>query len=759
MMSKTERPAPQAAGPPQDQIDRLLQLFNQGRFESVIEQAQESAERFPDSFAIWNILGAGFGARGQHTEAEAAFRKSTDLNPTSYAAFRNLGGACQQQGKLDEAIDAFGKALAIMPDDAEAHLNLAKAHQRKGDLDEAVAGFGRFLAIRPDHAETQIIQGNLLRQQGEPDKAIAAFKIAISLRPDDAKAYGDLGAVLRDKGELEGAIDAYRKALSIKPNSPEALVGMGLALHGQENWSGAVDAYRKALAIKPDHARAHNNMGVALKEQGKTEEAVEAYRNAISVEPDYAGAHTNLGAALTEQGRLEEAVEACIKALSIDPDSPEAHLNLGNALHGQEDWGGAVDAFRQVLSIKPEDAGTYNNMGVALKDQGRLEEALEALQKALSLKPDYADAYSNMGVALKEQGKPEQAVEAYRKALSIKPDYGQAKHNLGLAKLFQGDIESGFEFLEFRCTKPNAKTRPARPEFVWDRMTSLKGKRFYVYDEQGIGDMFQFVRYLPLLAERGAEVSFETKTRFHRVLQSSDLRARLVSDPPAQDRIDYEAPLMSLPHLLGTGLDTIPAPSPYLQADEGKVESWARLRDDHSLTVGICWQGSKARVDVGRSFPLSLFEGMSKIPGIRLVSLHKGAGEDQLDTIPFDVTRPGSDLDAGPDAFVDSAAVMMHCDLVITSDTAVAHLAGALGRPTWVALKHVPDWRWMMDRADSPWYPTMVLYRQTTRGDWDGVFARMEQDLRVLSASAVRKPLRLALTSWVKRRMRGPSRP
>ena len=270
---------------------------------------------------------------------------------------------------------------------------------------------------------------------------------------------------------------------------------------------------------------------------------------------------------------------------------------------------------------------------------------------------------------------------------------------------------------------------PARTNLIWDGEKSLNGKHFVVYEEQGLGDIIQFCRYLPVLEQKGADVTFKVKSSLHALLQTMDSKTSLNTSLPEENKIDFESPLMSLPHLLKTSLEIIPITNPYLYADQSKVTTWGERLSKDSFKVGICWQGSKRKVDIGRSFSLSLFEGISKIPNVELISLHKGEGEGQITNINFDVTTLGTGFDAGQDAFLDTAGVMMNCDLIITSDTAVAHLAGALGRPTWVALKHIPDWRWMLERHDSLWYPTMTLYRQKNRGDWVGVFNTIEQDL------------------------------
>jgi hypothetical protein len=301
---------------------------------------------------------------------------------------------------------------------------------------------------------------------------------------------------------------------------------------------------------------------------------------------------------------------------------------------------------------------------------------------------------------------------------------------MGLSHLLRGNLDEGFKYYEWRLKmKKQRLAAPARANLIWDGEDSLSGKHFVVYGEQGLGDIIQFCRYFPVLEQKGANVTFKVKSSLHALLQTMDSKTSLNTSLPEENKIDFESPLMSLPYLLKTSLERIPITNPYLYADQSKVTTWGERLSKDSFKVGICWQGRKTKLDVGRSFSLSLFEGISKIPNVELISLHKGEGEGQITNIDFDVTTLGSGIDAGQDAFLDTAGVMMNCDLIITSDTAVAHLAGALGRPTWVALKHVPDWRWMLDRPDSLWYPTMTLFRQKNRGDWVGVFDTIEQDL------------------------------
>ena len=625
-----------------------------------------------------------------------------------------------KKGEIEEATKLYQSVLQAFPKNMRAQQGLAALSKPKTDetsqtppqdvIDQLLALYNR------GHLSDVVEQAQVLTEQypehflfgmswvlptkawvGRTDAA-SAFKRVTELNPTYADGFNNLGVTLKDQGKLDEAIAAYNKALS----------------------------------IKPDYAEAYNNMGNALKDQGKLDEAIAAYNKALSIKPDYAEAYNNMGNALKDQGKLDEAIAAYNKALSIKPDYAEAYNNMGNALKDQGKLDEAIAAYNKALSIKPDYAEAYNNMGNALKDQGKLDEAIAAYNKALSIKPDYADAYNNMGNALQDQGKLDEAIAAYNKALSIKPEYANAYCNKSYSHLLMGDFDEGWDLYEWRTQTKEKKARKAREHLSWDGTKNISGKRFVVYEEQGLGDKIQFCRYLPLLVQENAFVTFQVTSALHSLLGTLDSNIILTNGLPSEDQIDFEVPLMSLPYLFKTEPKTIPASIPYLYADEAKVKLWAERLHKDNFKIGICWQGSKTKVDVGRSFPLSLFEKISRISDVELISLHKGLGEDQVSDVNFNLTSFDGNFDTGTDAFIDTAAIMANCDLIITSDTAVAHLAGALGRPTWVALKYIPDWRWMLNRSDNQWYPTMTLYRQKITGDWASVFDAINQDLLLL---------------------------
>ena len=599
-----------------------------------------------------------------------------------------------------------------------------------GKLQQALSESSQMLERFPNSVVLYNISGASNAALKRFDAAIDSYQQALRIKPDYAEVHNNMGSVMKDKGDLEQAIESYQQAKRIKPDYAVAHNNMAKAMKDKGDLEEAIESYKQALRIKPDYAEVHNNMGNALSIKGDLAEAIESYKKALRIKPNFAGAYNNMANAMKDKGDLEEAIESCKQALKIKPDYADAYYNMANAMKDKGDLAEAIESYKQALKIKPNYASAYYNMGNALNEKGSPEAAIDSYKQAIKIQPNYADAYSNMGIALTDKGDVEAAIDSYKQALKIKPNFADAYYNFSLLYLLLGDLDKGFKYYEWRLKMIKERhVAPARTNLIWDGEKSLNGKHFVVYEEQGLGDIIQFCRYLPVLEQKGANVTFKVKSNLHALLRTLDSKTSLNTSLPEENKIDFESPLMSLPYLLKTSWKLIPITSPYLYADQSKVTTWGEKLSKDSFKVGICWQGGTTKIDVGRSFSLSLFEGISKIPNVQLISLHKGEGEGQITNIDFDVTTLGSGFDAGQDAFLDTAGVMMNCDLIITSDTSVAHLAGALGRPTWVALQYVPASFWMLERPDSLWYPTMTLFRQKSRGDWVGVFDTIEQNL------------------------------
>ncbi len=442
-------------------------------------------------------------------------------------------------------------------------------------------------------------------------------------------------------------------------------------------------------AKRPDQAApaaACYNLGNALRAQGKLDEAAASYRRAIALWPDLAEAHNNLGSTLQDLAQPEAAAECYRRALAIRPAYPEAHYNLGNAL----------------------------------QDLGQPEAAIESFRQALALRPDVPDIHNNLGKAYQDLGRLQAAMASFRDALAVQAEDAKAHWNIALLRLLSGDLERGFAGYEWRW--PLRISRPRDfPQPAWDG-AGFAGRRLLLHAEQGFGDSIQFIRYLPRVAALGGEVIVECPAALVRLFESLPGVAEVVAHGSILPAFDLHAPLMSLGRLFGTTLETIPAAVPYLAAPAARfalpVPAGTRLK------VGIAWAGRPDhKNDRNRSCPVEHFLTLAERPGVALYSLQKGERAGDIAAAAAD----GRVHDLGPRLadFADTAAAIAGLDLVISVDTAVAHLAGALGRPLWVALAFMPDWRWLLERADSPWYPTARLFRQHRRGDWADVFARI----------------------------------
>ncbi len=661
---------------------------------------------------------------GRLQAAEQIYRQILALQPNHAVGWYLLGVIARQLGQHAVAVEYMGRAITLSPDVASYRVDCGNSLKEQGKLDEAVACYRRALELKPDYAEAHYNLGNTLNDQGKLDEAVACYRRAVELRPDYAKAHYNLGNALKDQGKLDEAVACFRRVVELKPDYADAHNNLGNALKDQGKLHEAVACYRRVLELQPDFAEVHSNLGNALKDQGKLDEAAACYRRALELKPDYAAVHYNLGLALKDQGKLDEAAACYRRAVELKPDYAEAHNNLGNALKDQGKLDEAVACCRRALELKPDFAEAHSNLGNAFEEQGNLDEAVACYRRALELKPDYAAVHNNLGNAFMGQGKLDEAIACCHRALELEPDFADAHATLSLLSLLTGDFQRGWaEYQWRRKTKRYLRRDFSQP--LWDGQP-LQGRTILLHAEQGFGDTIQFIRYASLVKQAGASVLVECQKPLVRLLAGCRGVDALIGQGDDLPPFDVQAPLLSLPGIFHTSLGTIPADVPYLFAESGLVKHWQQeLGGVAGFKVGIAWQGNPTFPDDrGRSIPAGCFVPLASLPGTRFFSLQKGAGVEQLQDVAgqFPITELGSRLQD----FTDTAAVMMNLDLVVTSDTAIAHLAGALGVPVWVALRFIPDWRWLLDRNDSPWYPTMRLFRQDSRGDWQGVFRRIE---------------------------------
>jgi len=476
--------------------------------------------------------------------------------------------------------------------------------------------------------------------------------------------------------------------------------------------------------------------GWKLVQAGDLERAERVYRQIIDVAPSVTQAWHLLGTVKQLQGKVEESIKSYERVLELEPNHVEALNNLGVALHSRAKIEEATASLRRAIELKPDYADAHSNLGNALQEQGELELAVACYQQALLLKPDFFDAHHNLGNARRSQGNVVESVRSYDRALQLKPYDPVARLSRALCWLQTGDFERGWAEYEWRL-KCKEFSIPAFRQPVWDG-SPLGGRAILVYADHGLGDTLQFIRYAPLVHDRGGRVVVACQKPLARLLNNCRGIDQVVPEGSLLPDFEVYAPLMSLPRIFGTSLATIPAEVPYLTADAALVEHYrAELGPPGRFKIGIAWQGNpRHRRDRQRSFRLAEFEPLAGVRAVRLFSLQKGAGTEQIG--PVSGRFVVSDLGSRFSDLMETAAVMRNLDLVITLDSSPAHLAGALGVPTWVAIPFAADWRWLTEREDSPWYPTMRLFRQTRTGRWDDVFERMAVELAAKAEDQVR---------------------
>ena len=636
-------------------------------------------------------LAAAFQSLRKGDAALAEYQRVLALRPKDENAHFNLGNILLDQREFGEARAHYEHALRLRPSFAEAHNNLGLLCLNEGKLMEARACYERALAQEPDFAEAHNNLGNLCWSEGNPKEARAHFERALQTDPDFAEAHNNLGNVLRDQGQMEEAARHYLRTIALRPDFAEAHNNLGIVYRSQERLEAARACCQRALALRPEFAEAYNNLGNILCDEGRPEEATACYENALRLRPDYAEAHNHLGVAWRDRGMLDEA-EAC---------------------------------HQQALALRPDYAEAHNNLAVVYRDRGRFDESQAGLQRALSLKPDYAEALVNLGHTMRSVGKLADARQSYEQALALKPDLVEAQWCLGLIDLLEGHLAAGWRNYETRHQRK--KNRPRSfPRPIW-RGTPLKGERILLHSEQGAGDTIQFLRYVPMVAAAGGAVLLDLPGSLLRLGACLPGVETLVACGDSLPSFDWHCPLMSLPLAFATTLETIPAHTPYLEVPEEALRRAESLSwPDEELRAGLVWSGNpRYPEDRMRSIPLALFEPLLSLDRVRFFSLQMGPAAAQMAGAGLDI----SDLKSFISDFADTAALISQLDLVIAVDTSVAHLAGALAKPTWILLPFAPDWRWLQDREDSPWYPTARLFRQPRCGDWQAVIERVRAQL------------------------------
>jgi len=586
---------------------------------------------------------------------------------------------------------------------------------------------------------TLLQQGLAAHMAGRLDEAQSCYETLLAQFPNQFDGLHLLGYIAHQRGQHARAVELIRQALEIDPTQASAHLNLGNAIAALQHPELALSCFDRAIELRPDYADAHMNRGNLLAQGGYDDAALTAYDNALRFAPDHIDVLINRGNVLRKQGLFEQALANYDRALALKPDSAHGHYNRGNVLQDLERHQEAVLHYEHALAANPRFAEAANNRGVSLMNLERPDAALVSIDRALELKPVYPLAHYNRGNALRDLGRYGEALEAYAQAQSLSPEYGRAHWNEALCRLMIGDFAEGWRKHEWRW-QTDTFTSPSRhfTQPLWMGQ-HLDGATLLLHAEQGFGDTVQFCRYTEAVAARGARVILEVQPALVSLLSQLPGVETVIAAGEPLPPFDWQCPLMSLPLALGTRLDTIPRP-PLLQVDPQRAQDWAQwLGPARGLRIGLAWSGNQTHVnDKRRSLPLTqlltlldpgLHPGLPA--GLQYVSLQKEVLDTDLSALEQhpQIRDPRARLGN----FADTAALLSNLDLVITVDTVIAHLAGTLGKPVWLLLPSKADWRWLLGRSDSPWYPDARLFRQPYPGDWDSVMADVGRALRELA--------------------------
>jgi len=651
-----------------------------------------------------------------------------------------------------------------LPDfDISIATDSALKYHQEGQFEQAKQLYEKILAIDENNISVLHYLGLIFHQLGDSKKAISLLKKSVSLNPDYMLAYNNLGIAYMENNQLDEAIDCYEKALQLNPHYAACYYNMGSCYHRKQQLTQAISCYEKALFLNPNYPEAQYNLGMIYQEH-QPELAISCYEKVLAIQPHYAEAYLNLAVIYLKQENYVSAILYYEKVLAIFPDYPEAQCGLGNVYLKQKDFLKATVCYEKCLQLQPNNPDALCGLGTVYLEQNQFDLAIGYYKKTLLLNPNYAEAQCNLGIVYDKQDKLEKAlfcyektlhldenheiacceianiylkqhkVEAalshYEKALRINSNYAIAHYNFAFALLLTGDYQRGWQEYEWRWLA-NQKMPPATkfPTAQQWQGESLNNKTIFLYTEQGLGDAIQFIRYAELVSKLGAKVIVQCQPALKNLFLPLKSIHKIITTNETLPAFDVFSPLMSLPHIFNTTVQTIPTYFPYL--DGNKKLSFPVFLDKEKLNIGFVWAGNPLHGnDKQRSIEITHFQRLTQLTDVQFYSLLVGDKANDLKNITF--ANPVIDIGKKVTDFSDTATVITQLDLIICVDTSVAHLAGALNKPTWLLLPFAPDWRWLLERDDSPWYPSLKLFRQTQRGDWTGVFQAVAKELERL---------------------------
>jgi Flp pilus assembly protein TadD len=672
-----------------------LEMENKRVFQEAANSFYQAIKLNPKFTEAYNHLGIVQAELKLFKKAVKSFRQAIKLNPNHPDVYNNIGLVYQDLEYLDKAEASICYAIKLKPNYPEAFNNLGVILKDANRLDEAEKCFQRAIELKHDYLAPYINWSMELKKMKRLDEAAVYICQAIQLSPNDPNLYNQLGLIFKDLNRLNEAEACVERAIKLKSDNPILYNNLGLIMQDNNRLDQAASCFLQAIRLNPNDSVTYNNLSLLFKKANKLSDAEDCLRRAIQLNPDYSSAYNNLGMILKNLNRLEEA---------------EMYI-------------------RKAITLNANFTGAYNNLGVILKDLNCLDEAERYLRRAIALKSDYIEAHFNLGLVLKEANQLGEAENYLCQAIRLKPDYPEAHFALSTLYLIRKQFEDGWKKYEMR----QEIFHHYQPPISRWQGEELTGRKILLYYEQGFGDTIQFARYIPKVAELAAKTVVWVQESLQQLLSHSENAVTVYTgqNMPTEE-FDFACPLLSLPSVFNTSLETIPQSFSYIQANSECSIRWRKnlneIDNSNIYRVGVVWAGNPKHInDRKRSIPFNVFSKLFEISNINWISLQVGVGAE-------DVKESSCKVNAVSETIIDfyeTAGIIDNLDLVITVDTSVAHLAGAMGKKTWVLLPFAPDWRWQLECEDSPWYPTIRLFRQSRIGNWQDVLEKVEEAIKV----------------------------
>jgi len=641
-------------------------------------------------------------------------------------------------GKLIEAEKIYQKLIELGTKNHNIYGNLAALYGMKGNKNEMYKLLKKAIEIEPNYSEAHNNLGNYYRSEGNYDLAIKEYSCAINLKKEYFDPYYNLGNTLISKSEFSAAVHILKEALKLKKNNYNTLNSIAIALKEKGDLFSSIEYSKKALKINNKSPEIINNLGTTYHLLGNLELAKNCFTSAIEINSDYPEAHSNLGLIYQEQKKYSDSIKSLNRALTIRSDFPEALNNLGITFMYIEELDKAFNYFIKALELKSNYPNAYYSLGNLYYKKGEIEKAILSFNRAIQLNPNYFAACNNLGNAFRDKGNIISSIDSYKKALAISPTNANIIFNLSFVQLLSEDFKSGWKNYEARTSKTDPIPIYGEPKCEKFNGTDISDiSSLLVVSEQGLGDTIQFMRYIPYLRSKKLKISFSAQEKLHPLIKQSNIDLNPLT-PIQASAVSNGCwiPLLSLPKYLGVNAHSPLVTKPYIFTSDELKYKWKNIfSKEKKIIVGINWQGNPAteRNNLkGRSLALELFSSIAK-KNVSLVSLQKGFGSDQLKTCSFQEKFVESQAQVNQIwDFNETVAMIDSCDLIITSDTVTAHLAGGMGKPTWVLLTAIPDWRWGLNSEKTFWYPSMKLFRQAESHNWHDVMNRVSLELDAL---------------------------